>query len=456
MHRSGTSALTGALAQMGCDMPRHLMAPEEMNPKGFFESDAVTGLNEQLLASAGQTWFSFPPFPHDWYRSAAAIEFAERAVETLRAEYGDSPLFAMKDPRICRLVPFWDAALRRAGCTPLYVCTHRHPLDVASSMQHWAGYDMDYALLLWLRHVLDAEADSRGKPRVFVSYELLLADWQATIARIAATLNLDWPRSPDAAVEDMEELLSSKFRNFAVKGEDAATAKRLPEWVREVYAIVERWAGQGEDAADFPRLDEIRAQFDAMTPTMAGMVASFQSGAVERRQQGERIGRLETRLVEQAAGHAGQMQAAHEQIARLTSAQRQREQEVADRTREAAEANAALAALQVGADRLRRDHEALGQLHRRDSRQLDQMTQRIAAQMLREVDARLDAAAHEPEAPAPKGPSAEERVGLLERQLAELQQHSSGLENTVRELTSSTSWAVTRPFRWVSGRFRRR
>ena len=46
-----TSALTGALAEMGCVMPEHLMAAKDANPKGFFESDAITGLNDQRYAS---------------------------------------------------------------------------------------------------------------------------------------------------------------------------------------------------------------------------------------------------------------------------------------------------------------------------------------------------------------------------------------------------------------------
>lgn len=44
MHRSGTSALTGVLGHLGVALPQDLMAPTDMNAKGFFESNRITGL----------------------------------------------------------------------------------------------------------------------------------------------------------------------------------------------------------------------------------------------------------------------------------------------------------------------------------------------------------------------------------------------------------------------------
>lgn len=461
MHRSGTSALTGVLAEMGCVMPEHLMAPEEMNPKGFFESDAVTGLNEELLASAGLTWYSFPPFPRDWYRSARAEEFAARADETLRHEYADADLFAMKDPRICRLVPFWDAVLRRARCRPLYVCTHRHPIDVAQSLQYRSGYDLDYGLLLWLRHQIDAEADSRGKPRVFVSYDQLMADWAASVSKIGAALNIAWPLTVDEARPGVEGFLSSALRNFA--GRDEEGARPLPDWVAEVYGIVERWSAIGEDAADYPRLDAIRAHLDAVTPTLGGAVWGLQSHANDLKHKSGVIAGLENRLVTEAGAFTERLHqqgtalvAANEQAARLNNIILQRAQEVEDRTREAAQARAQLDEMRDGMDHLRTAHEALVARHARESRQLQQMTARVATMMLRDVDARLDRDQASDGAELATEAATMARVNELERQLEALTRHSTGLEVAVQELTTSTSWAMTRPLRWVSARVRRR
>ena len=119
MHRSGTSAVTGVLGQMGCDLPQDLMGPAEINTRGFFESNRITGLNDELLASAGFSWFSFPRFPVGWFASPKADEFLERAAEVIGAEFGRSHLFALKDPRICRQLPIWQPELGLAGCRPV-------------------------------------------------------------------------------------------------------------------------------------------------------------------------------------------------------------------------------------------------------------------------------------------------------------------------------------------------
>ena len=293
MHRSGTSALTGVLGQMGCDLPKNLMGPAEINPKGFFESNLVTGLNEDLLASAGVTWFSFPRFPADWFASPKAAEFLERAGAVIAADYGRSHLFALKDPRLCRLLPFWRQALGDAGCQPAFVCIHRHPREVADSLLRWANYDADYGLLLWLRHVLDAEAGSRGQPRVFTSYDRLMADWAGTVRGIGTGLGLTWPRRIDTAAPGVEGFLSAELQHFSHAKADSRRATAMPDWVAQTYAILESWAARGEQAADHKRLDRIRAGLDDASPTFAGVTWRSQEQRVQVQHLQQRIAHLE-------------------------------------------------------------------------------------------------------------------------------------------------------------------
>ena len=121
MHRSGTSALAGVLSHMGADLPNNLMAPTEMNAKGFFESQKMMLLNDDLLASAGLAWHSLQRFPQDWFESPKASEYLVKATSVLKEEFGGSHLFLMKDPRICKLLPLWHQALEEVGCRPLHV-----------------------------------------------------------------------------------------------------------------------------------------------------------------------------------------------------------------------------------------------------------------------------------------------------------------------------------------------
>ena len=108
---------------------------------------------------------------NDWYQSQTAGQFAVRAQQILRDEYNDSPLFVLKDPRICRLVPFWFAALKALEVEPRTIIPIRSPLEVAYSIRSEHGHPISYGLLIWLRHVLDAERHTRSAFALFRSLE---------------------------------------------------------------------------------------------------------------------------------------------------------------------------------------------------------------------------------------------------------------------------------------------
>src|SRR5438552_705120 len=82
-----------------------------------------------------------------------------------RAVFDDEPLAVLKDPRICRFVPFWLDVLGEIGAQPRIVIPVRSPLDVAESLKLRNGFSSSKSLLLWLRHTLDAEAETRKLSR---------------------------------------------------------------------------------------------------------------------------------------------------------------------------------------------------------------------------------------------------------------------------------------------------
>ncbi|TDK50902.1 hypothetical protein [Antarcticimicrobium luteum] len=326
MHRSGTSALAGVLGHMGGDLPKDLMGPADMNAKGFFESNRITGLNDKLLASAGYTWFSLPRFPATWFASPKADEFLEQTVEAIEAEYGRSHLFVMKDPRLCRLMPFWQRALSDAGCRPVYACIHRHPLAVAASLAHWANYEQGYGLLLWLRHVLDAEAETRGSPRVFTSYDRLMTDWGQEVERIGSGLDIAWPRDIATAAPSVNSFLSDSLRHFSNGDQAIQYSHSLPERIEETFSILESWAAGGEDAADHETLDRIRSSLDLSESSFVGAVCRGQElrlhGQHLQRQIEELSGELE-KVRAQSQSHA--VNHATEQKSRGAAEQRLKE-----------------------------------------------------------------------------------------------------------------------------------
>lgn len=59
MHRSGTSAITGIIADLGFFPGTKLLAPTQFNSKGFFEDKDINFLNDKILADYGFKWFNY-------------------------------------------------------------------------------------------------------------------------------------------------------------------------------------------------------------------------------------------------------------------------------------------------------------------------------------------------------------------------------------------------------------
>jgi hypothetical protein len=274
MHRSGTSALSGVLSILGCDAPRTPMPSSEANEKGFFEYVAIYELHKDLLESAGSSWMDWHPFYDGWFGTSRAEEFQQRASDILDKEFGKSRFFVLKDPRMCRLMPFWLDTLQEMEITPLILHTHRNPLDVVASLTRHHNLSRELGLLLWLRHVLDAERDTRGMTRHFTSYNRFLGNWGREVKRLQKGLSMTLPRQSTRAQAEVGNFLQGSLRHFDTAPESLEDNPAVSEWISSAFSILERWAEQGEDAADHAELDRITRDLDQAGPVFAELVSS--------------------------------------------------------------------------------------------------------------------------------------------------------------------------------------
>ena len=235
MHRSGTSAFTRVLNLCGARLPESLMPAGERNPRGYFESQRIYQLHEEMLAEAGSAWDDLSPLPSAWLDSTFAPVWVERMADAMRSEFGDSRLVALKDPRIARLIPFWLRVLERAEYQPSFLIPVRSPLDVAASLARAEGIAPAKSLLLWLGHLLAAERDTRGHRRSFVSYDGLIEDWRRIVARISDDLSIVFPRATVRAAAEIDAFLAAELRHHASAPNDVAERWSVPEWVKTAY-----------------------------------------------------------------------------------------------------------------------------------------------------------------------------------------------------------------------------
>ncbi len=214
MHRSGTSSISGALVRLGGKAPRHLMPATPDNPRGYWESTALMALNDEILAAGGSGWLDWRRFEMRRLDPAQAKELRERAMSTLVEEFGDGLGAVIKDPRMCRLMRFWGPVFEGLSWPFRAVLAVRSPLEVAWSLRRRDGLGIGAGCLLWLRHTLDAEADTRGSRRAVLDWSRFLEDDRGSLGRVAEDLDLGWRYDEDEALAEVGDFLSSKLRRF--------------------------------------------------------------------------------------------------------------------------------------------------------------------------------------------------------------------------------------------------
>src|SRR5579864_81175 len=157
MHRSGTSALTGMLHHLGVALGERLMPATIDNPRGYWEHTDIVAAHDRLLSALGSAWDDIRPLPGGFEHGEPAADGRRELAAIVRRDFAEAPLWALKDPRLCRLMPLWSMLFDEERISPRYILALRHPLDVAASLDARDGISTPRALLLWLGHLLDAE-----------------------------------------------------------------------------------------------------------------------------------------------------------------------------------------------------------------------------------------------------------------------------------------------------------
>lgn len=291
MHRSGTSAVTRVMNLMGAALNRDILqSMPGVNDTGFWESLDIVLIHDELLKAAGSVWDDTSSLSSAWLESDATAQFKERIQAILRRDFADAPLFAIKDPRLCRLGALWRPILEKFGAEPLIVMPVRNPLEVAASLEARDQFVPAKSMLLWLRHVLDAELFSRAYARSFVSYEDFLRDWQAGIKKIGRDLGLTWPRSPDDGQGEVASFLREALRHHAVNLEEIEARADVIDWVKRTYAALLQATHSGSVATN--ELDAVRAELDHAEGLFGPVLAH------ERRARDQIIAALKDDLVQ--------------------------------------------------------------------------------------------------------------------------------------------------------------
>ncbi|MFC3322104.1 sulfotransferase family protein [Mesorhizobium cantuariense] len=289
MHRSGTSALTRAISLLGAELPKNMLGANPTNETGHWEPLRLMELHDRMLAEASSRWDDWRPFePSDL--GASRLHFYTAEIERLiDEEYGSAPLFVLKDPRISRFVPLYADIMERMHVDVRYVLIERNPLAVIASLAKRDRFTMCFSALLWLRHGLEAERATRGRPRVFLSYEDMLDDWQDGIEAITSALGINWPRSEMEWQATLSNHFSENHRHHVASAYQLEADPDINDWIKQAYRAMKALEKDPADGAAMLQLDTVRGSFDSLSTVFGDAffseMSARESAAAERFEQ---------------------------------------------------------------------------------------------------------------------------------------------------------------------------
>jgi hypothetical protein len=251
MHRSGTSAITRVLSLLGAGLPLDIIEGRRDNERGFWEGRAVVDLDESALVANDTWWGGWQAV--DAGRLLDSEPLVKEARQLIREEFSDGDLLVLKDPRVSRLLPLWKRAFDDEGFRCVHVVALRHPGAVAGSLERRNLLSPEVSTLSWLAHTLDAELNTRGEPRVLVSFENLLRDWRGEMDRVSRALEVAWPEDPDDAEDAVNEFIEPGLAHGT-----AEEASGPVDSIAPIYDVLRRWAADDPRPGDEATLESWR------------------------------------------------------------------------------------------------------------------------------------------------------------------------------------------------------
>jgi hypothetical protein len=404
MHRSGTSALAGALRLCGLAAAKSVVPPSKANERGFWESAIIKGFDDELLGALGQSWHSLRPIHLDDFSVGEIARARTRALAILGEEYDGAASIVLKEPRLCRLLPFWEPVLEQRSETVGYALIVRNPEEVAKSLVERNDFDLDHGLLLWARYLLDAELNTRGRRRLFVSYANLLDDPPGVIKAVSDRLGLGIGLNR-TELDALHGYLTPDLRHHRALDHESLSGK--PQLISDSYRILREWSeGRPESEADHRKLDAARKELDRVGMAVADVLEHARldrkrwtgtksqleqatSELVRLQRSFEQLQELRQALAESAERQAAQMS----ELAAAIEDRRQLEQALADATRASADAAARLERVTQeaaeAAERFEREKGAVESARQSIAAELD--AEKEALRSAKETVERLDA-----------------------------------------------------------------
>lgn len=192
MHRSGTSALSKLLTQLGLTAGDCLLPANEHNADGHFEDTDVLAIDEAVLKRLGTVWH-LPLSPERLTQALAQGDLSvelQQAAALIRDRVTRYPNWFVKEPRLSILMPFWQRVFDEQKIRVRYVWMIRHPAQVDASLRARDQLGFIHNTQTWLCYQLAILTAIQGQKTYLLDYETLLGSDTAWLASFSEFLGL--------------------------------------------------------------------------------------------------------------------------------------------------------------------------------------------------------------------------------------------------------------------------
>lgn len=459
-HRSGSSAMTRVFGLLGYGLPKTLIKDNASNRRGHWESQPVIRLNEAFMQSGDIVWSDWVAGHLSKMRAADIRDFEHDLLSVIADEYSGGKPAIIKDPRLCRLMPFYRRALEDKAKLRVVIPV-RNPLEAVQSLVRRNGISDVNAALLWLRYMLDAVAFSEGLPRAFVSYEKMLDDPSAVLSAAETALEISYPKPVLTALDDIQAFLSGTLRNQVFSNEDTFQNDLTHGWISDTYDAMRTLAQDAHDQTALKTLSNIRTQFDAAEPILGYLVG--------------RTDRENAALRRSAAAAQAGLELRKQQVTALREAHQSSDAELASLE---SRCNALMASLdsktqQLTAqqdlhDALTATHTALhdAHAHLQSEKEAEEAahaklvasfeeTEREAVTLRGALEDATESAKARDKEQKKAASSLKREISHLRSRTAELEEQVKAHKRSFQEIQNSRMWRLTKPLRAVGNVLRR-
>jgi hypothetical protein len=268
MQRSGTSALSGALARLGVCFGNEemLYAADSNNLQGYFEHRKATAINLRILDEFQMHVTSFGGLPSNWSEHPQSVELRGLLRDFIKDDLRPNNPWGIKNPLASLLMPIYRRVFQELGLCPNYLVCVRNPLESMASeasLEFGDSYRVmqslgTMAIGSWLRYTLGAICEADPDRLQVVPYDELLANPRAVLESVVAMAPTWRPNSAQ-----WEDALGSVRTDLRRNRTPVSKLDHFPSIVGRTYeAVTALGAGQ---ASALSELRELYAEFQTWT-----------------------------------------------------------------------------------------------------------------------------------------------------------------------------------------------